>query len=428
MILILNSISAVIIYTVSFIFFNTMYSRNEKSKWLMLSAYVLAVLLMVRVTSLGNSIINITYLFLSFNIINKVFYKCQSLIFIIYNALLSLIMVVTDISAALILSSINHLSVGETLNNKSFHIIRYLLAMLLLFACFRVFVAFIKKSEVKKIKIHELLLYLILTVIEVFTLYYISNEITMDSNGIELITTLAVYLFLDFYIAFLIYRISKNSQLEHELSLARQQSNMQQSVYKELFDKYQISRGVPHDMKKHIKSLEGLIDNKFVDKAQEYTQLLNQEIEKLVPDYENDNQILSVIICDNLIQAKKQNILLELDVQNVSMDFISDLDITAIFANILDNAMEACDDLEGIDRRIKVIVQERSGFLIVNVSNKYKGIIQEKKGFLTTKKGHEGVGLSNVKNTVEKYDGIFDIETKDHVFRVKITIPITESI
>jgi signal transduction histidine kinase len=423
----LNFISAIIIYTMSFMFFNALYVRNSAGKRLLLISYIIAVLAMVGITLIKIPVVNFLYLLISLNIINKLFYECKSLIFILYNVLLSVVMVVTDMMAALILSSASGLSIEEILNDRRYHIIRYLLAMLLLFVLFRIYLIILKKGELTKIKLNELVLYLLLTGIEIYSLYYVSEGILKDTVGKELIVMLVIYLLLDFYIAYLIYGMSKNSQLKQELSLARQQSNIQLSVYRELSDKYKNSTAITHDMKKQIKALEGLIDNKFTDKAREYTRLLNQEIKKLVPKYENDNQILSVIVSDKLMQAEKMNISLELNIENIPLNFISDLDVTAIFANILDNAIEACSEMENGNRKIKLAVQKRSGFLLINVSNKYRELKKHRNGFHSTKKGHEGIGLANVRNTVEKYDGIFDIETDSDVFIVKITIPIAES-
>ena len=260
---------------------------------------------------------------------------------------------------------------------------------------------------------------------EVFLLHYITSIISDKSTGIVLLLLLAVYLAFDIYIVYLIYKISKANQYKNDLRLARQQSNMQLAVYRELSDKYHMSRAVAHDVREHIKALEGLIDNNYVESAMQYTKLLNKELDKLTPEFKVSNQILSIIINNKLAQAEKLNIDLILDIEDLSIDFISDLDITSIFANILDNAFEACSELEEKDRIMKLTIHKINSFLVVNISNKYKKVRQDSDGkFLTTKEDHEGFGLSNVKRAVERYDGVFNVETDQGLFVVKITIPM----
>lgn len=283
----------------------------------------------------------------------------------------------------------------------------------------------ISKDKFSSVKVQEVLFYIILIGMEVFLLHYITSIVSDKSSGIVLLLLLAVYLAFDIYIVYLIYKISKANQYKNDLRLARQQSNMQLAVYRELSDKYHLSRAVTHDVREHIKALEGLIDNNYVDSARQYTQLLNKELDKLTPEFKVSNQILSIIINNKLAQAEKLNIDLVLDIEDLSIDFISDLDITSIFANILDNAFEACSELDEKDRVIKLTIHQINSFLVVNISNKYKKVKVDADGnYLTTKTNHEGFGLSNVKNSVERYDGVFNVETRQGMFVVKITIPM----
>ena len=106
---------------------------------------------------------------------------------------------------------------------------------------------------------------------------------------------------------------------------------------------------------------------------------------------------------------------------------LSDMDLTILIANLLDNAIEACAALPAEKRKIQLILEQEMGFLIIHITNPFAELAplpHHKYG--STKPGHMGVGLSNVRQTVEKYHGVFSVDTDAEVFAVAITIPVAQ--
>ena len=169
---------------------------------------------------------------------------------------------------------------------------------------------------------------------------------------------------IDLYIAYLLQKISDNYDVNKRLDLAIQQSQMQLKAYKNLSDEYASSRKIIHDVKKHIASLEGLINSNNTKKAEQYKQRLNEELDKLVPQFVCDSPILTVIIYNKLLLAQKYGINLQLDIEYSELDFISDMDITTIFSNLLDNAFEACEELSENKRNIRLAVHRHNFFVL----------------------------------------------------------------
>lgn len=118
-----------------------------------------------------------------------------------------------------------------------------------------------------------------------------------------------------------------------------------------------------------------------------------------------------------------------MDVEDIDLDFMEDLDITSIFANLWDNAIEACDRLEPERRKILFMMNKVNGFIIINMENAYdKDEYAEmcRNSLTTTKENHMGVGLAAIKKTVEKYNGLFNVIPNDKKFVVEITMPISK--
>lgn len=65
----------------------------------------------------------------------------------------------------------------------------------------------------------------------------------------------------------------------------------------------------------------------------------------------------------------------------------------------------------------------------MNVKNSYEGGLLTQKGkILSSKPKHEGLGLSIILSTVEKYNGLFVTEYTDTVFSAELTIPIPDAL
>lgn len=416
---------------VSILFFNVLYQKKEINTFF--KGFVIVSLVILKSTAhlAGIPILNAGFSFLSTILLFLLFYKRKSLYFLINCAILTVILVSADVISTLILTIPLNMTITQLISDNRFfiYVARYVFYWLTVTLMYIIFFSISKKHTPSLLKAQEVIFYIILTCLEIFLLQYVSKIVSDTSDGAEILIMIFTYLFIDIYTAYLIYKISKGRETENELRLVRQQSNMQLSVYKEISDKYKTTRAIVHDMKKHITALEGLIDCSYTDKAQKYTELLHTELDKLVPEFIHNNQILAVIINDNLTHAQRQDIKMDLDIEEVNLDFVSDIDITSIFANIVDNAVEACSELEKEKRKIKIAVKQIGGFLVINISNPYTVIKTDSNGKIcSTKEFHEGIGLSNVKTAVEKYDGAFEIDTENNYFVVKITVPIPQKI
>ncbi len=153
--------------------------------------------------------------------------------------------------------------------------------------------------------------------------------------------------------------------------------------------------------------------------------MIEKEVDNLFFDFKCSNEILSIVMSQKIISAETENIKVHTEIEDLLLDFIVDIDITAIFANLWDNAIEACKKVNIDDRYIKVSMSKINCFLIINMENSFNGELKQRKSkLISTKNNHDGVGINIVQSTVEKYNGIFSIKHKDNIFKAEITIPI----
>ncbi len=205
-----------------------------------------------------------------------------------------------------------------------------------------------------------------------------------------------------------------------------QELEMKEAYYKEQIKNETQVRSIYHDLKNHLLILEAQAGNK------QEVQTSIQELQSQIQEYEfyqhTGNEFLDIILRDKAKAALERQIDFSAVISFEDTDFIDPLDISTIFGNALDNAMEACARLPKEERLITVKANRIRDFLIINVENStapdssasgtFSGKTTKKDTFL------HGFGLPNIKNAVEHYHGQCNVKFENETFTLKIMIPI----
>lgn len=181
-------------------------------------------------------------------------------------------------------------------------------------------------------------------------------------------------------------------------------------------------RSIYHDMKNHLLVLQTQVNH-----PQEISQSI-QTLQEQISDFESyihtGNDFLDMLLRDKSQIARQKQIDFNAVIQLGDGDFLAPLDISTIFGNALDNAIEASEKLPWELRLITAKGIRIRDMLVITVENNMlPGPVTEGK---TTKQDAfaHGFGLSNIRKAVEKYDGQCTAEAANGRFVLKIVIPI----
>ena len=114
-------------------------------------------------------------------------------------------------------------------------------------------------------------------------------------------------------------------------------------------------------------------------------------------------------------------------VGELSLDFMKEVDVTALFANLLDNAVTAA--AESQEKYVKLRVNKVRQFVSVIVENSCDVAPVRAAGtFRSRQAGHQGLGLKIIRQTVEQYGGDAQFAWKDGVFTVRVMLAAENSL
>lgn len=199
------------------------------------------------------------------------------------------------------------------------------------------------------------------------------------------------------------------------------------AVYQMLSEQHRQSERLRHDMKNHIIALSALSRNKEWEKIDNYL----KNMEGIALDAVGDmtgNKAVDALLYQKQKRAKEENIIWECDVQLPKGYCINEFDLCVLFGNILDNAVEACERMQcGECRFINIQAKTVKKCFLLEVKNSMDRTEKYADGF--TDKGdsqEHGIGLLNVGDVVNRYNGAVHIEAEEGIFAISILIPFPD--
>ena len=199
------------------------------------------------------------------------------------------------------------------------------------------------------------------------------------------------------------------------------QLQQQYAYYQDKLKDEERIRSIYHDMKNHLLVLEG-------SQGTEATRQMAQQLRAQIADYENyihtGNDFLDIIIRDKAEKAREKHIDFSAFIDFGGVDFIEPLDISTLFGNGIDNAIEASEKLPEKQRVIVVKAGRVQDFVSILIENNCSDKVHTDGHTTKADKFLHGFGIFNMKNAAEKYGGTCTTTQADGRFTLKILLPV----
>lgn len=277
------------------------------------------------------------------------------------------------------------------------------------------------KSELKYSKMGRKLwmIFLLLFVSSVFVIYLIS-KLTYESNN-QADTVMAIIcafgmFFITFFSIYLYERLANQSEEIRAQERYEEHMRSQLSHLTDLVAGKEELRGMKHDMKNQLVTIQGYLKNNDLQGGLDHVSQLLQNQEAEILTIKTGNLALDTMFSTKQAVAERNNITFTMHVQ-ISKDlFIRPVDQCVIFGNALDNAIEACERCTTDQRFIDVFLVERQGRLICKIVNPLPPDHADN-SLMTTKtdKENHGFGLINLRRALARYgcEPIFEQENDE---------------
>ena len=243
------------------------------------------------------------------------------------------------------------------------------------------------------------------------TIYH-TTDISATLNNMIAVCSILL-LSLNLLIWFFFSLTQKRNQEFTELQLSLVKENDLAEYYKMLSNQNENRSILIHDIKNNLFTIANLAKQNqtteiidYIDKLVQTSNLQSSDSLRICK-----NNTLNAILCRYKEECKKRNIDFVIDRLDNSLDVMTANDLTALFCNLLDNAMEAAECVPDSYIILNILKQENSPEILLSIENSCLNNPLTTSGKLPSHKkdsSRHGFGMKSVRRTVNRYEG--DIE------------------
>ena len=312
---------------------------------------------------------------------------------------------------------------GDTLSQW----IMAILVQLILFLIIIILRGIFKRQRNIRLTVSEWIRFALFAIFSVgiISTIYIRFEVIRQEKleGVYLWVSLGLLL-MNILIYTLICDISQRDAQIQEDSLLRERAEQEMKMYRSISESYEKQQRREHEYKNQLACIGGLLRDKNYEEAEAYLLDITHDHAGSEHIIDTNHVIVNAILNSKYKEARDKGILMTVMLSDLSKIKITDKDIVIILSNLLNNAIEACEQCERGVIKVKIAGEEQQ--LLIAVSNTYqRPPVQEGEVFRTTKtqdSENHGLGLENVRAVVDTYNGICVVQYDAEEFRVLIQI------
>ena len=211
--------------------------------------------------------------------------------------------------------------------------------------------------------------------------------------------------------------IKEEKLQQSEIQLQNKQNQLQ--VFRDMQSLHERQGKKLHDYKKQIVTIEGLIENGDTVSAVRLIKELTKSINVEMSEVNTGHPIVNAVLNQEYKIAKGKGIGMMFSVTEADRIRLGDEDIVVVLGNLLDNAIHESEKIvnSGADAVIQVKMAYMDGEMIITVQNPvYEQVSIDNNEVVSRQTEGHGIGLANVREAVEKYNGSFAISCDENEF------------
>jgi len=225
---------------------------------------------------------------------------------------------------------------------------------------------------------------------------------------------------------YLINDILKREISVSESKLFRLRAKNQTDMYRSVSENFVKQRKVTHEYKNQILCIESLINTGNYEELKNYIKNISGHLSTELDYIKTNNVIVDAILNSKYRETLEKGIMFIFQLNDLSTIGIEDEDIVVILSNLLSNAIEACEKYSG-KKVIKLKFIKEGDDIIISVKNTYNGELEIRDGEIQSSKltdnDEHGIGIKNIIDVIEKYQGSYTIQNDKEEFYFSIMLP-----
>lgn len=258
--------------------------------------------------------------------------------------------------------------------------------------------------------------------------YYINGNIYLDLSMTFLIAlTISMFIFSIVYTMHIARVYSEIALTSARYDMTKERLSMQKEYYDSVMAQVSETKRIKHDLHHFIGTIEVLIKSQKYNQIDELIQQYGKKIDEEPIEVYCEHVIANSIIGYYHLKAKEKQINLSVKTVIPPNLSIEDAELCIILGNALENAIEASEQIEDINKRwISLEANVIDGQFLIKVMNCHQNNVTVKEGKLISTKNalDHGFGLTNIRRSVDCYNGYLNITSEESTFSLMVAISV----
>lgn len=206
---------------------------------------------------------------------------------------------------------------------------------------------------------------------------------------------------------------------EQDNILKIQVSNMSERIqeFYEADEKFRIER---HNMRHKMQTIAGLLEKKEYEELSSLIAEYNKAIQETKVKRYCSNPVLDAVLASYLQKAEEKEIQIRAKIILPDTLPVKEAELATVFANAIENAINACENVEKNQRYLDVKALDSPRFMI-QITNSFDGSISfnENNVPISHETGH-GFGTKFIVAFCEKYGAFYEFKAQENRFTLRI--------
>ena len=209
----------------------------------------------------------------------------------------------------------------------------------------------------------------------------------------------------DYFMIYMVERYVFLMERRHIDAMYQQEMELKEDFYREVQESYEYVQTLKHDLKNQLISLYDIFLDEGGSEAGNKIKGLYFELKDDDNRIYTANPVLNSILKNKFSKAREHGIEVSSKLHIPKKLNIDCGDMGILYGNILDNAIEACQKIDGEERYIHLESKYSEGMLLLVVKNSKVSVVNIKLETTKANAKHHGRGIFSVRAVVEKYNG-----------------------
>ena len=241
--------------------------------------------------------------------------------------------------------------------------------------------------------------------------------------SMEIIATLALFL-ITYYVHLFFVIFDHNKELElhaQMLEATARSANEQIRLLQDANDDMRILR---HDMKHFGTLVHEAAANGSLDDVLKYTSAFDSKLEDTKLKKYCMNHSVNLILTAYMRPFYSNNTVITVQANVPEQSAFPEEDTSTILANALENAWNACKQMQSPELHIEI--NEMGNKFFIKISNSCRGVLTFRDGLPVSVRSGHGFGTKSINAIARKYHGLASFTAEDGMFTVTVVLHSVE--